>query len=299
MSWVIIMALTSQKLILLLLLLFNLIISLFLVEKYPAQWLIVIASSGIAFAALSILVYSRRLLFASASSPHAAFLAAGLGILLGYSTGTAPLAWTVIIGLVLVYTLGFMVYRGVDPDDATSLFVSFSTSAGALAVYYVMSKIISGTDISSIIIGDPLLAGPGLVKYSVLVAIVTVILTFLCAPEIVYMGTDPDDARLSGIRVWLYDLILFTLIGLASVGMVTVVGFVIEHPLLLLPGAISVLSCRCGSLWTMVASIIIGLTVGVVGLLLAVFLNLSPSGIIGLLLVIVYLVALAFHRSAS
>ncbi|MEB3844724.1 MAG: metal ABC transporter permease [Desulfurococcales archaeon] len=288
----------KQKIILLIILMFDLVLSLFLAEKYPARWLIVIASSSTAFAALSILVYSRRLLFASASSPHAAFLAAGLGILLGYGTGIAPLAWTVIIGLVLVYTLGFMVYRGVDPDDATSLFVSFSTSAGALTVYYVMSKIVSGADISAIIIGDPLLAGPDLVKYSALVALATVILTFLCAPEIVYMGTDPDDAKLSGIRVWLYDLILFTLIGLASVGMVTVVGFVIEHPLLLLPGAVSVLSCRCGSLWTMVASIIIGLSIGVVGLLLAVLLNLSPSGIIGLLLVIVYLAALAFHRSA-
>ncbi len=264
--------------------------------RYPLRWLIVVSSASLAFSSISLLVYSRRLLFASASAPHAAFLAASLGLIASSLLGGSILAWTLFFGLLQIYGLGYMVFRGADPDDATSAMVSFASSAGALSLFYVLTRYSYGSDIASIIIGDPLLASRSLTYYSAILGIATVAASFLTVKEIVYIGVDPDDARLSGLRVWFYDMILFTLLALASVGLVTVVGFVMEHALLLLPGAIAVLVCRGGVVRSLVFSMVVGLTAGVVGLYIAVVSNLSPSAIIGLLLVAGYLVTLAYSR---
>lgn len=262
---------------------------------YPAIWSIVIGSAGAALGAVSILVYGRRLLFAAASAPHAAFFAASLAFIVSNEIGGPQLAWTIVIGVAIVYSLGYLAYRGVDPDDAAAVTVSFSTSAGVIAAMYALSKYSYGGGIVSVIMGDPLLARPSEALASLVLGVASVSLAFLTAREIAYIGLDRDDAALSGIRLWLYDLALYTLIGVTVMSLVRVVGFVIEHVLLLIPGALAV-AAGGRSYETVALSIGTTLVASGLGLLIAIALNLSPSGVIGLLIVVAYLLVLASKR---
>ncbi len=262
---------------------------------YPLIWSVVIGSAGTALGAVSILVYGRRLLFAAASAPHAAFFAASVAFIISSEVGGSQLGWTILVGVSIVYGLGYLAYRGVDPDDAAAVTVSFSTSAGVIAAMYALTKYSYGGSIVSVIMGDPLLARTAEALVALAVGAASVLLAFLTAREIAYIGLDRDDAALSGIRLWLYDLTLYTLIGVTVMSLVRVVGFVIEHVLLLIPGALAV-AAGGRSYETVTLSIGTTLLASGLGLLIAIILNLSPSGVIGLLIVVAYLLALALRR---
>jgi len=62
--------------------------------------------------------------------------------------------------------------------------------------------------------------------------------------------------------------------------MIKVVGFVLQHVLILLPCAIAMRFVR-GSKLLIVSSVAISMLGSIIGLALAIELNLSPSGVIG------------------
>jgi len=256
--------------------------------RYPAEWALLMGASGVGFGLLSSLVYSRRLMFVAAASPHAAFLAASLALILSGWLGGPVEAYTLAVGLLAVYSVGFLVYKGVDPDEATSLMVSATSALGALAMYMAVQRYPSAR-IASIVIGDPLLASRADLYTALAASGLILAIALLAAREIYYAGVDPEDARLSGVRLWLYDAALYTVIGLAAVGMVRVVGFVMEHVLILLPGAIAAAAAR-GVYPSLLLSGALGLFAGLSGLLLAVTLDVAPSPAAGLILVAAYLV---------
>jgi len=262
---------------------------------YPAEWSLVIGASSLALGSVSLLVYVRRLLFAAAGAPHAAFFAASLAIILSVEVGGPRLVWTVLVGLLIIYALGYATYRGMDPDDATALVVSTSSSLGVLTAIYVLSRYSYGSSVLGVVMGDPLLArGPEVVA-CVAIAVVSLILTLATAREVAYIGLDRDDAMLSGIRVWLYDLALYTLLGVTVMGLVRIVGFVIEHVLLLLPGAIAVSTGRSGY-GSLAVSTGTTLAAGGLGLSASILFNLSPSGVIGLAVAAGYLLSAVLRR---
>jgi len=74
-----------------------------------------------------------------------------------------------------------------------------------------------------------------------------------------------------------------------------VVGFVLEHVLLLLPAAIATRLSE-SSRDVLVASTSVSVMASLVGLYLAVLLDQSPAGVVGLLLLAIYLAVLVLKR---
>lgn len=258
--------------------------------EYNPYWVLVMASSGIVFGALSVMVYSRRLMYMAAASPHSAFLAASLSIPLSLSLGLSMDVWMLLVGLLLIYLVGLLAYKGMDPDEATSLFVGFSASGGVLASYYVLTHYPFSSSIVAVVFGDPLLASRSDVIISVATAIALLLFVYTSVGEIVYIGADLDDALLSGLRVWLYDLALYTAIGVSVLVMVKSVGFILEHVLILLPGLTAHYATK-GVYKTLTLSILVALFSSILGLALAVVLNQSPSAMTGMILVGAFITA--------
>ncbi len=256
--------------------------------EWDPLWALAMLGAGLGFGAVSMLAYARRLMFAAAASPHAALLAGATGYILAASLGGPSWAWALAIGLLPVYLVGWLAYRGRDPDEATALMASLSSSAGALAAYYAVTHY-STASMAALVVGDPLLAPEGLVGASALLGLALGLAAILAGREIFYIGVDPWDARLAGIRVWAYDLLLYTMIGAAATIMVGIVGFVLEHALILLPGAIAYASTR-GLYRSIGASIAVASGASLLGLSLGVALDASPAPLAGLILVVVYLV---------
>ena len=267
----------------------------FIGERYSWTWTIVMLSAGVAFGALSLLVYARRLMFIAAASPHAGFFAAMVSVPLAYTLGGPVDAWMTLIALLLVYFAAALVYYGLDPDEATSVFVSLSASGGVLAAYLVLTRYPAASQVWASLVGDPLLASRLDTVLAVSTALVFAVLAYLTAREIVYSGLDPEDARLSGLRTWAYEALIYTFIALIVVVMVRIVGFVLEHVLILLPGVIAGYSSR-GLYKTLTYSIFVSADSTLLGLGIAVATNTSPSAMAGLTLFTVFLVVLLARR---
>ncbi len=259
-------------------------------------WVAVMASAGAVYGSIAPVIAARRLYFLAGAAPHAAFLVAVTGIALGNAVGVDPYAISILLGLVLVYAIGFYIHLGADPDIATSVFVSFTASTTVIAVYFVLTNYPVQTDIATIVVGDPLLASSREALVAVLLAASAVLVTGTTYCEQVCIGVDPDTARLSGTRIWVYDLALFTLLALATVALIRIVGFVLEHVLILLPASIAVTgawSARSAYALSLSASV----SASMLGLYASLYTGQAPAGLAGLILLSLYLAIMLVRRA--
>jgi ABC-type Mn2+/Zn2+ transport system permease subunit len=269
------------------------IISMVTVYQYP-KWALVVLSASVIYGALSTLISARRLYFLSAASAHIALLAVVLAIPLSRLI-LNEYVWAVIIGLLLLYAVGYSIHKGMDEDVATAIFVSLTASLSVIAMYIVLTKFSVTYDLWVVILGDPLLASWTDVYYAVTVAVVTLTATILTYREQVCIGIERDCAVLSGINVSLYDWLLYTLLGIATVAMIKIVGFVLQHVLILLPSAIAMLLAK-DSKSMLFISVLVSILSGLLGLQISILINQVPSGVIGLLMFGIFALAFVAKR---
>ena len=251
------------------------------------KWFFTVILASTMYGVISPLVYARRLQFLSAASSHTALLAVLLSIPL--SAYFPSYISAILVGLVLIYAVGYAINRGVEPNTATSILVSFTASTSVLAMYFVITHYEIATDIWAMILGDPLLVTWSDLKFLSIVTAFVILVTVLTYREQIHIGFDRDCATLAGINVRLYDLAFYTVLGISTVAMLKVVGFVLQHVLILLPCAIAMKFAR-GSKGLIVYSVLISVIASIVGLTISLALNLSPSGVIGLVMFTFYLV---------
>ncbi len=257
-------------------------------------WLGVVLSASLAFGALSTLVAARRLYFLAAGLPHSSLLAATIAIPLSAVIGGPEYLWAAAAAVVLAHLFSLLVEKGVDPDVAASVFVSATASASVAAMYYVLSRFSLQAELWAYILGDPLLVDPGSVLLAVCVACATLLATILVYREEVCIGLDPNGARLAGIRVKLYDAILVSMLAAVSVLLLRIVGFVVEHVLVLLPGAVAVTAAR--GMWrALLYALAAAVIAGVAGLALALTLGVAPAAAIGGVMVTLYAASLVYR----
>ena len=262
---------------------------------YDVKWVLVFVCAGLSYGVLSSLVAARRLYFLAGASPHAALLAAVLSIALTSITGINTYFWALLLGVALLYIAGFMIYRGLDADVATSIFVSLTSALSVIAIYFILTSFRYSADVLSIIVGNPLLISWFDTVFLIALTFAIVLPILLTYYENVYLGIDREDAITSGSKLWIYDLITFTALALATVGIIKVVGFVLEHVLILLPGSIAIISSR-NSKEALLTSLIVSLSMALLGLDMATILNIAPSGMVGLLLLIIYVMTLLLRK---
>ncbi|KSW11390.1 hypothetical protein CF15_00550 [Pyrodictium occultum] len=254
------------------------------VSVYPA---VSVLAAGLAFGLMSGLIAARRLFFLAGASPHSALLAAIGAVLLAGDLNARAYVVATPLAVVLIYVAGYMIFRGFDPDVATSVLVSFSASLSVVLVYYA-EAVSSGAEITAVVFGDPLLVTPFEAWMTVIVALLVLVLAALSYREQILIGIERDLARISGIPIWLYDLAFFTVMGLVVSVMVRVVGFVLEHVLMLLPGAAAAMSARSAR-DAILLSVVSSVTAAGLGLALSLLLGISPAGATGLVMLTIYI----------
>jgi len=267
-----------------------LIPKLYWVIGYPA--VAAVAGSALAYGAISSLVAARRLYFLAHVAPHMALLAAPISaLLLGFK-------WDWILAIAIVTALmllsGYSLHRGADADVVASIMVSLTASLTVIALYYAQRSVGAGR-VSQLILGDPLLVGSpeGYAALALGLAIATISLAV--AREVFYIGVSREVALVSGLNVWAYDALLYTLIAVTIASMLKITGFLVATVLTLLPGAIAAIVAK-GSLESVVASIALALTASALGLASSIALSLPPSGVTGLILVLAYIAARGVAR---
>jgi len=256
------------------------------------RWILVALGSAAAFGSLSPLVHARRFAFFAASLPHSALLSVTIGYVASLTLGGPPSLWALALSLLLSAALVHLIHRGVSEDSATSAFVSFSVSGSIAAMYYVLTAYPAKVSLWSYILGDPLLATWEDALIAVAVGAVALAAAYLTHMAEMNIGLDSEFAAAAGLRVGLHNYFLASLLTLVAVGLLRVVGFALEHVVMLLPGAIAARLARSAREFFLL-SLAVAMAASVAGLLLSLATNLAPAAAVGFVLLALYLAALA------
>ncbi|MEM0223745.1 MAG: metal ABC transporter permease [Thermofilum sp.] len=256
------------------------------------RWVLVMLGSAAAFGSLSPLIQARRLSYFAASLPHSALLSVTLGYIASVAVGGHPALWAVAFSLPLSAMLMYFVHRGVSEDSATSAFVAFTVSGSVAAVYYVLTNYPARVSLWSYILGDPLLSTWEDAAIAAAMGVLTVALTSRLILVEVSIGMDSEFAASSGIKVSLHNYLLASLLTVTAVGLLKIVGFVLEHVVLLMPGAAAAIIARSAREFYLL-SVVFSLSASALGLALSILLNIAPAAMTGFVLLAFYLAALA------
>ena len=257
--------------------------------------------ASILFGLVGSIIAARRLYFLAGASPHSALFAALSAVIAAYWLGIglssmyALYTLSILIGVIVIYLAGYLIFKGVDPDLATSILVAFASSFSVLAAYYIKTSLPVPFDVMSVVFGDPLLVTTRELIIAATVATITIIGIVLTFDAQVYLGVDRDSVLLTGAPIWLYDLVFFTLLGAVVVSLIRVVGFVLEHILILLPGALGA-SYGKSSREALIVSLVASLTAGSLGMLISMAAPVSPSGAVGVSMLLIYAVASLYRK---
>ncbi|WP_440059121.1 metal ABC transporter permease [Thermogladius sp. 4427co] len=253
-------------------------------------------SATLSFSILSIIVAYRRLFYLAAEMPHVSFLAVTIGILVSYYIARGmEIPISIAIGLALVYVVGYMIHKRIEPSIATSIFVGSATSLSVIAAYFVLTRIPVAYSITSLIIGDPLLVGFSDILACIIILIITLTAFVLTYHEQASIGLDEVAVRIAGVDTRIYNFIAYTLLGLNTVGMLKIAGYIMEHVFILMPPAIAFALSKSykGAVYSAVLS---GIFSSLLGLHLSIVFNLAPSGTAGLIMLLLYVGILVVRK---
>ena len=252
--------------------------------------------SAIVFGIVSPLITARRLFFLAVESTHMALLAASLSIVLLNTTQIGnEFLWATVVGLAIIYAIGFAIHKSYDPDIVTSIATAATVSGSVMAMYIVLTRYSVGYSLWSIILGDPLLITWRDIAILAPVSAIIVVISLAVYKVVIYIGVDRDGARLVFRHIYLYDLLFFTALALTAIVLLKVVGYVVEHVLLLLP-AIAAMNMVEGGRNIMLASICLSVISSMVGFTTSLFTGIAPASAVGFIMLAIYILSLAVKK---
>lgn len=252
--------------------------------------------TALVFGCISPLIAARRLYFLAAEASHMALLSASLSIVLANESHLkSELVWAIALGLALIYAVGFAIQRGMNPDVVTSIATAATVSGSVMAMYIVLTRYRVGYSLWSVILGDPLLVTRRdlVVLSSLSLLVLTIAISVYSV--IIYLGVDRDSAVLIFRNIWIYEYLFFTALGIASIAMLKIVGYVLEHVLLLLPALVAINVVE-GGRNVMVSSICISIASTMLGFSLSLAVNIAPASAVGFIALAAFILSLAIKR---
>jgi|AAFY01.1.fsa_nt_gi zinc/manganese transport system permease protein len=256
------------------------------------ELLAVAVLSSLMMGVVSPLIAARRLYFLAVESSHMALLAASLAVVL---VNTTPVKyeffWVLLVGLAIMYSIGLAIHRGVDPDIATSIATGATVSGSVIAMYVALTRFRTSYSLWSLILGDPLLVTRQDIYVLAVLATVTVVASLAIYKVMIYVGIDRDSAVLAFSSIRVCEFLFFTVLGLTSLALVKIVGYALEHVLLLMPALMS-MNLVEGGRKVMALSICLSAASSLLGFSAAVKLSIAPAGSVGLVALAIYLASI-------
>ncbi|MEM0377798.1 MAG: metal ABC transporter permease [Thermosphaera sp.] len=239
---------------------------------------------GLAFSLVSIVVYFRKLEFLASSATHTSLLAVIIGLMIESLTRIHYFLWSMIIGLAIIHIAGFMIRKGIEPNNTSAIIVASTSAFSVIAAYILVTRFPIGYNLNSLFLGDPLLITYTDMSFVAGVTIIISVIFALSLFEILSLGIDEVTLKILGLKTTLYDLMTYTIIGLATIGLLRVSGYILQHVLILLPAITSSFYSRSGK-ELILLSITLSLFASSVGFFISLLVNLSPTGVTGVVLV--------------
>ncbi|MEM1582267.1 MAG: metal ABC transporter permease [Candidatus Bathyarchaeia archaeon] len=254
---------------------------------------------GILFASLSVpisvLMLLRGSLYITPEISHAALGGAALGVLLQMFIPILTDPFPIVIAF-CVATAIFVSKAGKNGQQSLGMMLSVS-----LAISVTLYAIIRGcclpadkrVIVDGYLISDLLLLSDIDVLSLAIASTITVVTTLIFYKEFIYICFDMETAEALGLRVGLYDSLLFSISAVTVAIITRAMGVLLSVTLLIIPAAISRLITQRTERM-LIASFTIAILLGLAGITLSLHFNIPTSGAIALtstaLFILIYLI---------
>jgi zinc transport system permease protein len=231
---------------------------------------------AIACALLGVFLILRRDAMIGHGLAHVAFAGVALGLFLNMM----PLAMALIIAVgASLVIMKLKTKAGLHGDTAIAIFSSVGFALGVLVATLSHSF---NVDLFSYLFGEILAIEPSEVIFSVILAVVVMILILLNYHKFMYMTFDRESAKASGIKVDRLDTLLTILTAVTVVLGMKVVGILLVSALVVIPAAAG-LQIASNFKQAIFLSAAVSIVSVVFGLILSFLLDLPASGSIVIL----------------
>jgi manganese/iron transport system permease protein len=253
---------------------------------------IALAALAVVAAVVGVALNLRELEFVSDGLVHAVFPGVVIGFVAGQGSGTAVYLGAVIAALIATVLLTLAARRGAGTDASTAVLLA---GAFAIGIVIVSRSTNYATGLETLLFGQLLtISHDDLLVIGVLGLIALLIVVFTWKEQ-VSVAFDSDAAEASGMPVLRYELLLNIAIALTVVAASRAVGNLLVLALLIVPAAVGrLISFRLAVIVPIAAgAALVASFLGLVsGYWLSVDarLNVSPSAVLVLVLVALYLV---------
>lgn len=248
---------------------------------------------AIVSAVVGVALNLRDLEFVSDGLVHAVFPGVVIGLALGGND--AIYVGAIVAALIGTVLLTIATNRGIGTDASTAVLLA---GAFALGIVIVSKTTTYASGVEQLLFGQLLMMGDTDLLVILVLGAIALLLVLVTWKQQVFISFDREGAKATGMRVFAYELALNLAIALVVVAASRAVGNLLVLALLIVPAAVGrLLSRRLPSILAIgIGTALVGSLGGlIVGYWLSVDAGLavSPSGVLVLCLVVVYLVVAA------
>ena len=178
-------------------------------------------------------VVAKRISFVAGGIAHSVL--GGMGI--AYFLGASPLAGALAAALVAAFLIGWIHLRLRQSEDTI---ISALWAVGmAIGVLFISRTPGYNADLMSYLFGNILMVSPADLTLMAALDAVALLTVLLFEKQFLAVSFDEEFARVRGIRVELFHLLLLCLVALMVVVLIQLVGLILVLALLTLPAAIA------------------------------------------------------------
>ena len=246
--------------------------------RYP---LIIAVLVGITAPIVGTYLVQKRLALLGDGLGHVALTGVAAGWLVGSLTTLTPVDALAVPGALIAAIAGALIIEWVrmaghtSRDTALAILLAGGTSQSLMAYLFGSLATVTGTDLITAIV----------------LAIVVVALGVGLRPLLFAVTSDEEHAQAIGLPVRVVNILIAVMAALTVTLAMRIVGALMVSALMIVPVAAAQSVVR-GFARTMNLAIVIGVLCAVSGLLLTVYVDLPPGGVIVLLSIAVYILGL-------
>ncbi len=252
-----------------------------------ALWACLLASLGCGIMGSYVVV--KRMGFLVGGISHAVL--SGMGI--AYFIGQSPLTGAVIAALVSAVLIGLIKLRWRQDEDI--LIAAFWSSGMAIGILFISKTPGYNVNLMSYLFGNILLVTQQDLILMLILDCMLLLAVFVFYKYFLILTFDEEFARLRGVSVEIYYILLLCMIALSIVLMIQMVGLILVLALLVLPAATAALFARSFPRMLIVA-VVISLLSTISGLFVSYQPDLPSGAMMVIMATVIYLLGLLYQR---
>lgn len=237
-------------------------------NPFMIRALVAAAVTGLAAPTIGTYLVQRRLALLGDGLGHVAVTGVAIGLL----TGTSPTWLAVVVAILGAVAIEVIRERGHTNGDVALALLFYGGLAGGVLITGLAGQ--SASTLQTYLFGSVTSVSPADVLTTIVLAVVVVALCVGLAPQLSAVAQDPEFARVAGVQVRVYNLLVAVLAAVTVTVAMRTVGLLLVSALMVVPVATAQQLTRSFR-GTLAMAMGLGLGAAIGGLLLAAYLSLD------------------------